>query len=183
MKKIKQSPYANAFILAITSTLVLSACAGTDTGSGSTSVTPTASSTKEAGIFTKDINVCFENKTPSPVGLKWEAGVSTHSAISSLAVGETACGEGEGPFVLVTFADTFTTRVTTANNPLLEPVLYFRAPRISVGEAYTGQLGDSYANASYSQGETVGSDVEGHHFAVTRNADDDWIQFTVVIND
>ena len=167
--------------------LALSACA--TPSSSIVSASPTASSTKEASIFTKDVNVCFENKSPSPVALEWKSGLSTYAAAGNLAVGETACGEGTSPSVLVTFADTFRTLIHASNDNFMYPRFVFRGfstyvHSVCADGVCTEKPGwKEYAAGFYAQGETVGSDVEGHHFAVTRKTDDDWVQFTVVIND
>ena len=122
-----------------------------------------------------------------PVTLEWGQGVSSNTGSGTLAVGKTLCGEGLGPKAVITFADAFSTEIRTFNQHLGYPFVSFNrfpyySPAVCTDGVCTGaKRPKKYASATYSQGETVGSDVEGHHFAVTRNTDDDWIQFSVVI--
>jgi hypothetical protein len=82
--------------------------------------------------------------------------------------------------VRVTFSDSFATKMGTGNPMVGTPGVFFE----SVPEPSRPSVaGITYTSARYAQGETVSSDVQGHHFSVTRNADDDWINFTVTILD
>ena len=171
-------------------TLILTGCTAPSAAStASVSSTPSTSATQQARIFTKDVNVCFENKSTYPVTIDWKSGVSANTGSGALTVGQRFCGEGRVPKANLTFTDNFST-IAIAENPLIGyPTVAFKnavehTELVCVDSQCTNELrSETYPSASYSQGETVGSAVEGHSFTVTRNANDDWIQFTVVIND
>jgi hypothetical protein len=162
----------------VTSTLLsLTACSPT---------APSSPITKEAGGLLRDLHVCFENSSSAVVSIEWTSGVSTNRGSGSLGPGQSFCGEGREPQAGVTFSDSFATNVVTENPLLRQPKVYFKEVVGHVFQlceeiCHDEMQFETYALATYAEGETVDSDVEGHHFSVTRNADNDWINFTITI--
>lgn len=179
---------AVALTLALAAALVLSACSGANSTTVP-SAEASASATQEAGIFTKHVNVCFENKGQGPVTISWRHGVSTDTGSGNLPVGQSVCGEGSAPVAGIAFSGSFTA-VVIAQNPALGPPSVSINNSVQVKYNYcTGKICDTrmvypeYTRADFTQGQTVLSEFEGHHVAITRNSNDDWIQFSVVILD
>lgn len=168
--------------LALASTLLLSL-------SSCTIAPPSSSTAKEAGIFSKDIHVCFDNNSGNAVILDWTSGVSTNSGSGTLDDGQSFCGEGPDPLVRLTFSDSFATQVVVANPSIGQPGVSFHSVAQHQVQYCDGDVcrsvmeSDIYADATYAEGESVGSDVEGHHFSVTRDANNDWVNFTATIID
>jgi hypothetical protein len=124
--------------------------------------------------------VCFNNASATAATIEWLSDVNTNSGSGTLKVGQTLCGEGVVPSAIVTFPNSVPTKMGTGNPMVGYPGIFFD----SVPEpARPSVRGRTYTSANYAQGESVTSDVEGHQFSVTRNADDDWINFTVTILD
>lgn len=177
MKKISFLGSVAAVTLTLSATLALSSCAGS-----SPSVSATASATKDAGAITKDLFVCFTNKSTSAVKLEWVWGVDTHAQSGMLPVGQTYCALGSVPKAILTFPDTFQTAVTGENPFIGAPSLTFT----DVGPCDNGSCAYNphpreYASAGYAEGETVGSDVEGHQLSAKRQANTDVINFAISI--
>jgi hypothetical protein len=185
------APWRRAAVLALaTATLLsLSACAPALPASAPSTAAAPLSPTKKAGVFTKDIHVCFDNISATAVTIDWISDVSTNSGSGTLAAGQSFCGEGPAPIAGVTFSDSFATHVVTYNPAIGQPGVLFNSVALHQAQYCDGDAcntvmeANTFANAVYAEGETVGSDVEGHPFTVTRTADDDWINFTIAILD
>jgi hypothetical protein len=145
-------------------------------------------SDKSADFLTRDLFVCITNAATEPVSIAWykgENGMNSNTGEGELAPKKTFCAEGHPGRAAVTFSDGFTTGVLATNRPFEYPELDFIAmsggirPDPALG--YLIFTSRSYASAHYAQGEYVESDVEGHHIAVTRLADTDWINFSITI--
>ena len=165
--------------LAVAATLALSSCSGQ-----APSVSATAAATKDAGAITKDLSVCFTNTSTSAVKVEWVWGVDTHAESGMLAVGQTYCAAGSAPKAILIFPDAFPTAITAENPIVSSPTLTYT----DLGPCNNGSCAYNphpveYASASYAQNETVGSDVEGHHFAATRKANTNVINFAISILD
>jgi hypothetical protein len=188
------TPRRRAAVLALAAVtlMALSACAPSapastpDFTSASTSSTPT----KEAGVFTKNLQVCIDNNSGATVSLDWVSGVSTNGGSGTLEVGQSFCGEGPEPKVGLTFADAFATYVLAVNPAIGRPTVFFNSlaehPIEICGEDMCTKSSESdatYASSGYAEGQSVGSNIEGHNVSVTRNANNDWVNFTVTILD
>jgi hypothetical protein len=171
---------AAVLALAAATLLSLTACAPSAPPSTAQTAAAPSSPAKEAGLLNRDIHVCFNNTSATAATIEWLWGVNTNSGSGTLKVGQTLCGEGVDPTVRVTFANSFATKMSTGNPMVGEPGVSFDSIPEPARPSVTGL---TYTSAKYAPGESVTSDVEGHHFSVTRNADDDWINFTVTILD
>lgn len=136
------------------------------------------SPTRSAGVFSKDTHVCFVNNSSEMPNLTWlSTGLDTYTGQGPMPQGQQGCAEGSAPQATVKFSDGFTTFVLASNVAIGYPEVGFR-------DKSTYQKGyKTFASSGYSIGETIGSDVEGHHFSVTRNEDSDFINFTIKILD
>ena len=183
MKKVKRSPYAIALVLAITATLLMTACTGT-----STVAVPsvTAAATKQAGIFTKDVNACFTNDSAQPVTFSFDEGSLRGNSRTVLNKGESFCAQAAEIMTSIRFPNNFSTTLTVSNPLVGAPAIkyastgYYPVTDCDVTCIEEERL-VTFASASYAQEETVGSDVEGHHFEATRKANTDVINFTISI--
>lgn len=165
---------ATVLALASVTLLSLTACAPGAPLNAASTTDSTTSAVKEARLV-RHVHVCFENTSSGKVSLTWTSGVSTTGGSGALDSGQQLCAEGPEPMATVTFSDSFATNVR-AVNPLADyPWIFFKPNPTRAGIDYT--------SAQYAQGESVNSDVQGHHFSVTRKADDDWINFAITILD
>ena len=154
----------------------LSACTGS-VPSATASTAPIAATaptpTKEAYLFTKDVNLCIENKSRHDVTIAWTRIVNSHNGSGVLPDRQTYCGEGDGVQVNITFWDSFTTKASADNVSLTYPFVVFNS--VDSSELY-----DSHMFAS---GESFTSYFKNHQLLITRHPNDDWIQFTITIVD
>jgi hypothetical protein len=168
----------------LTAGLALSACSAP--APAVTASSPAAS--KDASLFTKDVFVCIENTSSSPVTIDWRSGVSSTSGSGQLAVGQKFCGEGGAPQARITFGSGFANDMRAINPAFSEPSISFlhKESYEKVVCADSGSCGlqwtqDAYVTQWYSIGESRDNNVEGHNFIATRNANNDWVNFTVKI--
>lgn len=172
--------------LALLSALTLSSC------STAPQQQPTPSATevsKEAGIFTKDIEVCFTNTSAEDVELSWVSGLSTNDGQGTLSPGGQMCGEGSDPRIKLVFSDGFGTYVDAYNPVIGEPSVWFsslaqkRVLDCSPGQDGCNQVitGDTYFEQTFSQGQSMNAGFGGHSATVKRLSDNDWINFTIAI--
>ena len=124
-------------------------------------------------MLSKDVNFCFENKSPFPVTLRWNSGVNSNTGEGTLTKGQTVCAEGGEPEAILTTWDSLVTVITAANAPLVYPLVAF----------HSSKKEKLYETNFFAQGESVTSYFKGHWFMTTRTSDDDWIQFTVAIRE
>ena len=184
MKKTTTLRFAAMLAIALTATSTLSSCAA----SAPSNVT-TASASKEAGVFTKEVRTCVTNDSKEHATLVWAADLKSPTGTGYLDVGETFCAQGEATEALLTFPDSVKTAIL-ANNPVIGyPFIKFRSgPNHTITVCDLGRCFEEYetvtfASAGYSQGETVNSDVEGHHLSATREGNTDVINFAISILD
>jgi hypothetical protein len=172
------------------------ACALLATGFGLTAcsspapvVTASGSpSSKDAGLFTKDVFVCIENTSDSPVTIAWTYGVSSTTGSGQFAPGQKTCGEGGSPEAKITFGSGFATLMSAANPALSEPAISFlhtepyqKVVCVDTGSCSLEWTRDKYITQWYSVGPSLDNDVEGHHIVATRTADNGWINFSAKI--
>lgn len=148
----------------------------------------TAPTSKEAFGILRHVNHCIVNARADDVSLTWqkgEYGVSTFTGEGKLKSGDSFCAEGSSVRAFVTFSDGFGAYVVATNFPLTYPDVRFESrdsryqPDKTLG--YILYVGTTLASASYAQGETVESDIEGHHVSVTRHADTEWVNFDTTL--
>lgn len=172
--------------LAIVGTLSLSSCANAPQEQSTPSATEVS---KEAGIFTKDIEVCFTNTSSEDVELSWESGLSSNDGEGTLSPSEEMCGEGPDPRIKLVFSDGFGTYVDAYNPVVGEPYVWFSSlAQKRVLDCSPGQDGchqevksDIYTEHTYSQGESAQANFGGHVAEVSRLSDNDWINFAISI--
>jgi hypothetical protein len=171
--------------------LALTACSGAPQPTLVVKEIQENSAVKEAGLFTKDIAVCFTNTSGQSVTIVWTEGISTSDGEGTLDGGEKICGEGSAPHAVVTFMDGFQTEVTTSNPAFMKPDLglYSMKPdeqaiqncNASYSYCYYERERTNYSWSEYTQGETVNATAEGHAFSITRGNDTAWINFSLEI--
>jgi hypothetical protein len=176
-------------IFTLVGALALTGCSASVTASPDAS-SPSASATKDAGWFTKDVHLCFENTSGKTVYINWIQKVSTYDGSGVLPAGKKYCGEGEQPKAQVSYANGFTANLEGRNFPLYQPLLNVTGViPLSIGEygkcSHPGCDGviyyDVYSTDDYAVGDMHDINVEGHHFLNKRDADNDWINFSVNI--
>jgi hypothetical protein len=141
------------------------------------STSPEPSETpKQAFQVSRDVHVCIDNASGSAVKIAWQ-GVDSSTGEGTLRAGTTYCGLAAHPDASVTFSDGTVSYVKGSNFAVGYPSITFVDVPTKTSN-YT-----IYAQAYYSTGETVVSDVQGHHFSVTRAEDSDWINFNMTILD
>jgi hypothetical protein len=147
-----------------------------------------ASSTKDAGLFTKDVFVCIENTSSSPVTVDWRTGVSSTSGSGQLAVGQKFCGEGGEPVARITFDSGFATDMMAGNPALTPPAISFLHKESyqkviceDTGSCHLSWTKDAYITQWYSIGDSLDNNVEGHNFIGTRMENNGWVNLTVKI--
>jgi hypothetical protein len=167
---------AGSLLLALT----LSSCSAV----GNASETPTASGTPQAHGVLRDVFMCFENTSGAPVSIEWvEPGTSSNSGQGALAAGKTFCGEGGKAQAAVSFSGGDPIYVYGYNTLFIEPRIIFKNSYYSDTDPGVPSNWKQFGNESYSVGQTIVSDIQGHHFSITRGADDEWIQFSITIQD
>ena len=183
---IKRPISIAAAAIALLATVTLSSC----TSAPQEQPTPTATEvSKEAGIFTKDIEVCFTNTSSEDVELSWVSGLSSNDGEGTLSPGGQMCGEGPDPRIKLVFSDGFGTYVDAYNPVVGEPYVWFSSlAQKRVLDCSPGQDGchqevksDVYTENTYSQGETAQANFGGHLAEVSRLSDNDWINFAISI--
>ena len=183
---IKRPISIAAAAIALLGTATLSSC----TSAPQEKPTPTATEvSKEAGIFTKDIEVCFTNTSSEDVELSWVSGLSSNDGEGTLSPSEEMCGEGPDPRIKLVFSDGFGTYVDAYNPVVGEPYVWFSSlAQKRVLDCSPGQDGchqevksDVYTENTYSQGETAQANFGGHLAEVSRLSDNDWINFAISI--
>lgn len=132
---------------------------------------------KVASGALRDVELCFTNNSGKSVTVTWPDSEwnSTHDGEGTLDAGEKICGEGPGALAQVSFQDGFANYVWGIN-------YYFVKPSVKFQTTDSDPHSKVYAMDSYSTGQTITTDVEGHSYTVTRLEDDDWINFAVTIN-
>ena len=146
---------------------------------------------KEAGLFTKDIAVCFTNTSGQSVTIVWTEGISSSDGEGTLDGGEKICGEGGEPHAVVTYMDGFQVEVTTSNPAFMKPDLglYSMKPdeqaiqncNASYSYCYYERERTNYSWSEYTQGQTVDATAEGRAITITRPDDTAWINFSLEI--
>lgn len=171
-------------LVALTFTALFTALSMTACSSTSA---PTNEVTKEAGVFTKDITVCFTNESNEEVDLQWVSGISSNDGSGTLATDESFCGEGPDPRILATFSDGFATYLDAYNPVVGEPSLTITSTSSKrVLDCSPGQDGchqtteaEVYFVSTFGQGETLRAKSGAHPSTISRQADSDWINFVV----
>lgn len=176
--------------VAVIAILLTSLTACTMTGASQQKL-HTAEPTLEAGLFTKDIEVCFTNSSGASLTIKWTEGISSSDGEGTLDGGEVICAEGSYPTAVVTYLSGFQTELQAVNPTFEKPFIRFMSylPEdqeseecdSSTGMCYITQRQKEYASWAYSVGQQIDNDIENHHILVSRQSDDSWINFLVDI--
>jgi hypothetical protein len=185
---VKLSRWLGTLALVTISFAGLTACSTSTPSGDSANSEETA---HEAGLFTKDIEVCFTNTSGSPVTVKWVEGLSTKDGEGTLDGGEILCAEGSYPTALVTYLSGFQTELQAVNPAFEKPFVRFLSylpedQQIEECDASTGMCfitkrRKEYASWAYSVGQSIDNTFEKHSILVTRTADNAWINFLVDI--
>ncbi|MEY2698850.1 MAG: hypothetical protein RL720_806 [Actinomycetota bacterium] len=185
---LKKSVIA-ASLLAVT--LSITACSSAPESEPKVEAVEEAAPAKEAGLFTKDIAVCFTNTSGQSVTIVWTEGISSSDGEGTLDGGEIICGEGGAPHAVITYMDGFQTEVTTSNPAFMKPDLglYSMKPdeqaiqncNASYSYCYYERERTNYSWSEYTQGQTVNATAEGRAITITRTDDTAWINFSLEI--
>lgn len=185
--KISRKMSASVVLVAA---LGLAGCANVTTSAAQLHI-KTESAPKEAGLFSKDTEVCFTNSSGDAVTIQWVEGTSTTDGEGTLDAGEIICGEGSYPTAIISYQSGFQTKVETINGAFSKPsVMFFsNLPEDNeieecddtTGMCYITKRQKKYASFDYAQGQSIANNIEGHQILVTREADDSWINFLVEI--
>lgn len=185
---MKLSRWVSTLVLVTISFGALTACSmSTPSGESTTRAEPA----HEAGLFTKDVEVCFTNTSGSPVTVRWVEGISTSDGEGTLDGGEILCAEGSYPTALVTYLSGFQTELQAVNPAFEKPLVRFMSylPEdqqieecdSSTGMCFITKRQKEYASWAYSVGQSMDNTFEYHTVQVTRTADNAWINFLVNI--
>lgn len=180
---LKTSSVISLAFMATLLTLALGGCSTNNPQLENQSTTQTP----EAGLFSKDTNLCIQKGSSSHITISWDtrgrAGINSTQGEGKLLPGAQLCGEGSRVPVKVTFPSGFATVVEAQNPSIGYPIVAFYS-----GDHFSYYSGDKlvitgveYASAYYSEGETVNSNVEGHHITTLRLPNTDWVNFRVTI--
>ena len=160
---------------------MLSGCSA----STSEGVIPSPSTSKEAGIFSKDVQVCFTNTSGSDVTVSWDT-VSTSSEEGTLTQGTQFCGEGTEPIAKLTFGDGTSFFVQGINPAIGAPEIAFN----STTQTYKScdesggaciEIPRRYTYESFSEGESKTVTVRSHIYSIKRTANNAWVNFEIEI--
>lgn len=140
-----------------------------------------------ASLGSRDVYVCIVNESSQKIFVEWSSttGVSSHEPSGAVDKLSQSCAEGPLVNADISFMDEFVTVLEAQN-----PVIGYPSVGFYSAEHFTHNVGgeivitgNEYASASFSVGETVNSDVEGHQFSVTRTANNAWVNFTVTVKE
>jgi hypothetical protein len=121
---------------------------------------------KEAGLLTKDVNVCYYNDSSEKIeftNFRYTQG----NPIGDLRPGKSLCISGERVIAYFTYKDGYASKTIAWNSEVLYPEVVF----------LTLNLGVETASSYFSEGETVDMVDEGHNWSVTRLDNSDFIEF------
>lgn len=144
--------------------------------------TPTDS--KEAGIFSKDVSICYTNSSNNELSISWDA-VASSSKQGTLNPGEKVCGEGPEPIAKLAFVDGSSIFVVGMNPAIGYPEVHFNSTTQTTttcddsGECITFPRRITYE--SFSEGESKTVTVRSHNYALSRTANTSWVNFEVDI--
>jgi hypothetical protein len=150
-----------------------------------------ASNSKDAGLFTKNVFVCIENSSTSPVTVEWTIWINSVFASGQLAVGQKFCAEGLEPGARITYDNGFSVDMHAVNLPFTRPTMAFSETEGHLVRDcpldHKNQLCpmkrvyDQYTKSSYDFNVPIDNEFLGHHISANREADNDFINFNLKI--
>lgn len=121
---------------------------------------------KEAGLITKDVNVCYFNDSSEKLNFT-KFRYTDGNPVGVLRPGNSLCISGERVIANLTYSDGYETKTIAWNSEVLYPEVSFE----------TITLGVPTASSYFSEGETVGMVDEGHNWSITRLDNTSFIEF------
>ena len=121
---------------------------------------------KEAGLITKDVNVCYFNDSSQKIEFT-KFRYTDGNPIGTLRPGNTLCISGERVIAYLTYSDGYSTKTIAWNSEVLYPEVSFE----------TINLGVPTASSYFSEGETVGMVDEDHNWSITRLDNTSFVEF------
>lgn len=121
---------------------------------------------KEAGLITKDVNVCYFNDSSQKIEFT-KFRYTDGNPIGILRPGNSLCVSGERVIAYLTYSDGYATETIAWNSEVLYPEVQF----------LTLTLGVETASSYFSEGETVGMVDEDHNWSITRLDNTSFIEF------
>ena len=120
---------------------------------------------KKADFLTKDVRVCYFNDSNENLTLT-NFRYAESKPIGVLKPGKSACAQGSRVIAYMQYDDGYTFYTIAWNSEVLYPEVVFNRSN-----------GTPMAEAYYSEGETINSEVNGRSWSVTRLDDSDYKEF------
>lgn len=185
MLNASKNRVVGATLLAAVMAMILGACSTNGLGTSAPEAAGSSTSpSKEAGLVTKDVVLCFTNMSVADVAIKWKH-VSSFEQEGTLTSGQTFCGEGNAPTAILTYSDGSTLGIDGNNPAIGQPSVYVNSTtetrKVCDADGSCGYVPVDLASGRFTEGESKNFDVERHQFTVTREANTEWVNFAITI--